>query len=152
MQYIDINTWLVGDILAKADKMTMANSLELRVPFLDTIVASLAGTLPDDFKWRDGVTKYILREAFKGVVPEETRNRKKLGFPTPVRDWFTADRQNIYDTILKNSYIMQKMDMAYIQKLIDDHISKSADNSRKIYALLMLAMWYNVFIQKNDNN
>ena len=152
MQYIDIHTWLVGDILAKADKMTMANSLELRVPFLDMIVADLAKTLPDNFKWHGGVTKYLLREAFKDVIPEETRNRKKLGFPTPVRDWFTADRQKIYDTILQNPYIRQKMDTVYIQKLITDHINKVADNSRKIYALLMLALWHNVFIQKNDNH
>jgi len=151
MQYIDIHTWLVGDILAKADKITMANSLELRVPFLDTVVANLAKTLPDNFKWRNGVTKYLLREAFKDVVPEETRNRKKLGFPTPVRDWFTADRQNIYDTILKNPYIKEKMDTTYIQKLISDHTSKRADNSRKIYALLMLALWYDVFIINSLN-
>jgi asparagine synthase (glutamine-hydrolysing) len=148
MQYIDIHTWLIGDILAKADKMTMANSLELRVPFLDTVVADLAKTLPDNFKWRNGVTKYLLREAFKGVVPEETRNRKKLGFPTPVRDWLTGDRQDVYDTILKNPYIQKKMDTVYIQKLINDHISKSVDNSRKIYALLMLALWYDTFILK----
>ncbi|MFZ2523264.1 MAG: asparagine synthase (glutamine-hydrolyzing), partial [Minisyncoccia bacterium] len=70
MQYIDINTWLVGDILAKADKMTMANSLELRVPFLDVDVANLATKLPDTFKWRRGVTKYLLREAFKDVIPD----------------------------------------------------------------------------------
>jgi asparagine synthase (glutamine-hydrolysing) len=149
MQYIDIHTWLVGDILAKADKMTMANSLELRVPFLDTAVAGLAKTFPDDFKWRNGVTKYLLREAFKDMIPEETRNRKKLGFPTPVRDWFTADRQKIYDTILQNDYIRQKMDTDYIQKLISDHIGKIADNSRKIYALLMLALWYDTFIKKS---
>ena len=148
MQYIDIHTWLIGDILAKADKMTMANSLELRVPFLDTVVANLAKTLPDNFKWRGGATKYLLREAFKDVIPEETRNRKKLGFPTPVRDWFTTDRQDVYDTILKNPYIRQKMDTTYIQKLIDDHTGKIADNSRKIYALLMLALWYDVFINQ----
>ncbi len=152
MQYIDINTWLIGDILAKADKMTMANSLELRVPFLDTVVADLAKTLPDNFKWRGGTTKYLLREAFKDVIPEETRNRKKLGFPTPVRDWFTADRQSVYDTILKNSYIKQKMNTIYIQKLIDDHIAKSADNSRKIYALLMLALWYDIFIENKNKS
>jgi asparagine synthase (glutamine-hydrolysing) len=152
MQYIDINTWLVGDILAKADKMTMANSLELRVPFLDTVVADLAKSLPDNFKWRGGVTKYLLREAFKDIIPEETRNRKKLGFPTPVRDWFTVDRQDVYNTILKNPYIRQKMNVGFIQKLIANHIAKRTDNSRKIYALLMLALWHEVFIEKNDNN
>jgi len=148
MQYIDLNTWLVGDILAKADKMTMAHSLELRVPFLDIEVAHLAATLPDRFKWRSGATKYLLREAFKTILPERVRNRKKLGFPTPVRNWFTKNRTDIYNAITENSYIKSHMDVAYIQKLIDDHISKNSDNSRKIYLLLMLAIWYNTFIEK----
>jgi len=145
MQYIDINTWLVGDILAKADKMTMAHSLELRVPFLDIEVAKIASILPDDFKWRSGVTKYILREAFRKVIPESTRNRRKLGFPTPVRTWLNKDRQDVYDLILKNQYIKSHMSVEYIQKMIDEQISKSADNSRKIYLLLMLSLWYNTF-------
>ena len=149
MQYIDINTWLVGDILAKADKMTMANSLELRVPFLDMEVLKLAQTLPDRFKWHKGVTKYILREAFKKLVPESTRNRKKLGFPTPIRDWFTLERQDTYDTILKNEYIRSNMNTDFIKNLINMHIAKKEDNSRKIYLLLMLALWYDKFI-KND--
>ncbi len=148
MQYIDINTWLVGDILAKADKMTMAHSLELRVPFLDIEVANLSRILPDQFKWRHGVTKYLLRQAFDKIIPEATRNRKKLGFPTPIRNWFTKDRGDLYDTIVKNDYIKSHMDVAYITNLIKDHISKKADNSRKIYTLLMLALWYNVFIEK----
>ena len=148
MQYIDINTWLVGDILAKADKMTMAHSLELRVPFLDIKVARLAATLPDHFKWRNGVTKYLLREAFKTILPESVRKRKKLGFPTPVRDWFTKNRTDIYKTITENSYIKSHMDVTYIQKLIDDHTSKKSDNSRKIYLLFVLAIWYNTFIER----
>jgi len=148
MQYIDIYTWLVGDILAKADKMTMAHSLELRVPFLDIEVARLAATLPDRFKWKGYTTKYLLREAFKKVLPESVRKRKKLGFPTPIRDWFTSEQTDIYDTILKNSYIKSHMDVGYVKKLIDDHTSKKSDNSRKIYLLLILALWYNVFIEK----
>ena len=147
MQYIDIHTWLVGDILAKADKMTMAHSLELRVPFLDMEVAKLAQTLPDTFKWRGGVTKYLLREAFKKILPESTRKRKKLGFPTPVRSWFTREREDIYKTILENSYIKDKMDTLYVRKLIDDHTSGRTDNSRKIYLLLVLAIWYDEFIE-----
>ncbi|MEX2014247.1 MAG: asparagine synthase (glutamine-hydrolyzing) [Parcubacteria group bacterium] len=148
MQYIDIHTWLVGDILAKADKMTMAHSLELRVPFLDSSVATLASELPDSFKWRGGVTKYLLREAFKKVLPESVRLRKKLGFPTPLRDWLTRDRAGVYDTILENPYIKAHMNTGYIQKLIDDHLSKSKDNARKIYLLLALAIWHNVFIER----
>ncbi|MES3004672.1 MAG: asparagine synthase (glutamine-hydrolyzing) [Patescibacteria group bacterium] len=151
MQYIDLNTWLVGDILAKADKMTMANSLELRVPFLDIEVAKLAETLPDKFKWRNGVTKYLLREAFSKVIPETTRNRKKLGFPTPIRNWLTKDRVDLWKTILENEYIKERMDTVYIKQIIDDHTSKKADNARKIYLLLMLALWYDVFIKKNHS-
>lgn len=147
MQYIDINTWLVGDILAKADKMTMANSLELRVPFLDMEVANLARRLPDAFKWHDGVTKYLLREAFRKIIPESTRNRKKLGFPIPIKNWLNKDRTDIYETILKNEYINTHMDINYIYNLIDKHISKRVDNSRKIYILLMLALWYDVYVK-----
>ncbi|MEI6843345.1 MAG: asparagine synthase (glutamine-hydrolyzing) [bacterium] len=147
MQYIDIHTWLVGDILAKADKMTMANSLELRVPFLDTEIARLASVLPDTLKWNGGITKYILRKAFEKRIPETTRNRKKLGFPTPLRDWLTPERKDIYEKILSNEYISSHMDVQYIQKTISDHTEKKADNSRKIYLLLMLALWYNVYIK-----
>lgn len=148
MQYIDIHTWLVGDILAKADKMTMAHSLELRVPFLDIEVAHLASSLPDRFKWKGGITKYLLREAFKKVLPESVRTRKKLGFPTPIRAWFTEDRKDLYNVILDNSYIKSHMNVLEIRRLIGDHISQKVDNSRKIYLLLVFAIWYNVFIQQ----
>lgn len=147
MQYVDIHTWLIGDILAKADKMTMANSLELRVPFLDTEVAKLASSLPDKFKWKNGVTKYLLREAFDSVIPETTRNRKKLGFPTPVRDWFTEDKTDLYEKILQNKYIKENMDIDYIKGLIKDHTDKVCDNSRKIYLLLMFSLWYERFMR-----
>src|SRR3989338_1264140 len=152
MQYVDIHTWLIGDILAKADKMTMAHSLELRVQFLDIEVAHLARTLPDRFKWKfvgwHGTTKYLLREAFKNVLPESVRNRKKLGFPTPVKNWFTNERADVYDTILDNPYVKSHMDISYIKKLIDDHLIKKTDNSRKIYLLFVFSLWYNIFIKR----
>lgn len=157
MQYIDINTWLVGDILAKADKMTMANSLELRVPFLDIEVSELAKTLPDKFKWSGNVTKYLLRESFKKIIPESTRNRKKLGFPTPIKEWLRTDShhlvgdqdKNIYDLILTNKYITKNLNTVDINRLISTHLSGEADNSRKIFLLATLALWYNIFIQDN---
>lgn len=149
MQYIDINTWLVGDILAKADKMTMANSLELRVPFLDIEVAKLARTLPDSFKWRGGVTKYLLREAFSNVIPEGTRNRKKLGFPVPLKDWLNFEHDFVYKKITENRYIKTHMSFGYIDTLIADHVAKRSDNSRKIYTLLMLALWYDKFVNNS---
>ncbi|MBI2086571.1 MAG: asparagine synthase (glutamine-hydrolyzing) [Candidatus Zambryskibacteria bacterium] len=143
MQYIDINTWLVGDILAKADKMTMAHSLELRVPFLDPAVAGLAEILPDRFKWHSGTTKYLLREAFKSVLPESTRKRKKLGFPTPIHNWI--ETEDVKNTIFQNKYIKSHFNLNVVEKLFEN----SRENSRKIYLLLMLALWYNVFITNN---
>lgn len=148
MQYVDINTWLVGDILAKADKMTMAHSLELRVPFLDIEVARVAAILPDRFKWRGRQTKYLLREAFRTLLPESTRIRKKLGFPTPVREWFSAERKWIYELILANTYIRSHFHLAEIENLIQEHLEKKADHSRKLYLLLILAIWYNTFIEE----
>ena len=147
MQYIDIHTWLVGDILAKADKMTMANSLELRVPFLDIEVAKLARTLPDSFKWKGGVTKYALREAFKGIIPEETRHRRKLGFPTPIRVWLRDPACPAYTAIRESKYIQEHLDMDFIKQLISEHTSNTKDNARHIYILYMLALWYTVFME-----
>lgn len=150
MQHVDVRTWLVGDILAKADKMSMAHSLELRVPFLDTEVARLARVLPDSFKWRGRTTKYLLREAFKKVLPESTRNRRKLGFPTPIREWFGKDSQEAYQTIFNSPYIKEKLDIGYIREIIGEHRTGRADHSRKIYLLYCLAVWYNIFIAQKD--
>jgi asparagine synthase (glutamine-hydrolysing) len=144
MQYIDINTWLVGDILAKADKMTMANSLELRVPFLDLKVSEVSKRLADDLKWRGNTTKYILREAFKGLIPEQTKNRRKLGFPVPLNKWLKEEPENFFDIILKNKYINKNFNKTFIESLIENH-KKGKDNARKIYLFLMLSIWYNKF-------
>jgi asparagine synthase (glutamine-hydrolysing) len=87
MQYIDMHTWLRGDILVKADRMTMAHSLELRVPFLDKEVFNVASILASSSTVANGTTKYALREAMKGIVPDSVLYRRKLGFPVPIRHW-----------------------------------------------------------------
>ena len=151
MQYVDIKTWLRGDILAKADKMTMANSLELRVPFLDKEVAEFSETIPDKFKYKDKKTKYILRQAFASILPKTTSDRKKLGFPTPFGAWLKDSPDEVMDIILKNEYIKEYMNMDFIEDLVKKHVSGKiigkVDISRKIYALLMLSLWYNEFIK-----
>ncbi len=147
MQYIDINFWLAGDILAKADKMTMAHSLELRVPFLDTEVGKLSARIPDSLKYKGGKTKYILRKAFEDILPSETAERRKLGFPTPLRIWLKERPEEILNIICDNTYIQKKFNTAYIRQLMAAHLRGRADNSRKIYLLLMLALWYNVYIK-----
>lgn len=147
MQFIDLNFWLPGDILAKADKMTMAHSLELRVPFLDIEVAKVSEKIPDDLKYKHGATKYILRQAFKGILPQETSERKKLGFPTPMKQWLRERPDDVMRMIRNSTYITDHMDMTYIEKLASDHHAHKADNSRKIYLLLMLALWYDLYIK-----
>ncbi|HZS42891.1 MAG TPA: asparagine synthase (glutamine-hydrolyzing) [Candidatus Paceibacterota bacterium] len=151
MQFIDIHTWLPGDILAKADKMTMANSLELRVPFLDVEIAKISGRIPEELKYKNGKTKYILREAFEGILPKATADRKKLGFPTPIRAWLKDPKKAevILKTITDNEYISAKFSLKYIKELSENHLNRKEDNARKLYLLYMLALWYNVFI-KND--
>jgi asparagine synthase (glutamine-hydrolysing) len=152
MQYVDINTWLQGDILAKADKMTMANSLELRVPFLDKEVSDLSETIPDKYKYKDKKTKYILRKAFAKILPKSTSERRKLGFPTPFGAWLKDSPDEVMGLILKNEYIKEHMNMDFIQELVKKHVSGKVigkvDISRKIYALLMLSLWYNNFIKE----
>ncbi len=147
MQYVDINTWLVGDILAKADKMTMAHSLELRVPFLDVRVAEYAKHLPDKLKFASSTTKYALREAFKGLIPSGANKRRKLGFPTELRDWLKSDISMFKDELENNKLINQYIKKTEIQKLINNHTSGKNDESRKLFALYTLALWHNTFFK-----
>src|SRR5699024_3301823 len=95
MQHLDLFTWLRGDILVKADKITMANSLELRVPFLDRAVFEVAQSLPLDQKITRQTTKYALRRALEGIVPPHVLHRRKLGFPVPLRHWLAGPE--LYD-------------------------------------------------------
>ncbi len=150
MQYIDLNFWLPGDILAKADKMTMAHSLELRVPFLDIEVAKISARIPEVFKYKNGTTKYILRKAFESILPKTTASRKKLGFPTPIKQWLKKQPEEVMNVIKTNSYIQKKFNSAYIEQLETEHVSGKKDNARKIYVLLMFALWYNTFIEKRS--
>ncbi len=146
MQYIDIHTWLPGDILAKADKMTMAHSLEVRVPFLDKEVARFAQTIPDRFKFMNGTTKYLLRKAAKVFVPPRTQVRKKLGFPIPLARWLRADPHKS-NTITTHPFIKEHFNIACIENLITDHLLGHKDNARKIFIFMMLIAWYDVFFK-----
>ncbi len=147
MQYVDIHMWLTGDILAKADKMTMAHSLELRVPFLDREVAAFAGTIPDRLKYKDGTAqnaKYLLRKAAKEFVPPTTQKRKKLGFPVPLAEWLRV-RTDWQEKLIQHPFIVSHFKVEIIKKLIDDHVSGRTDNARKLFIFLMLAAWYDAY-------
>ena len=145
MQLVDMHYWLRGDILAKADRMTMAHSLELRVPYLDVDVAAVSARIPDSLKYRDGTTKWLLRRAFRGRVPQATEARDKLGFPTPFRHWLRDDPVAVMAPIRRSGFLREILDMEAVEDLAAAHAAGTADNSRRIFVLLMLALWHEAF-------
>jgi asparagine synthase (glutamine-hydrolysing) len=149
MQLIDMEYWLRGDILAKADRMTMAHSLELRVPYLDPKVAEVSSQIADSLKYRDSTTKWILRRAFRGRVPQTTEKRAKLGFPTPLRFWLSAEPETVLAPIRESRLIAELMDAEYIELLASEHAEGIADHSRRIFVLLMLALWHKAYFAES---
>ncbi|MCR8845196.1 asparagine synthase (glutamine-hydrolyzing) [Paenibacillus sp. SC116] len=150
MQYIDMNLWMPGDILAKADKLTMAHSLELRVPFLDRKVFDVARTIPMKYRIAEGTTKYALRQAMNGIVPDSILNRPKLGFPVPMRDWLRTDRAGIMWEQISASGIDPIVNLTQVEDMFRRHQAGQGDYSRKIWTLYVFALWHNTYI-KNSN-
>ncbi len=148
MQYIDIHTWMRGDILLKADRVTMAHSLELRVPFLDKEVFRVASQIPTSLKTADGTTKYVLRKAAEGIVPDHVLNRKKLGFPVPIRHWLKDEMNDWAKKIIRESDTDHLLNKTYILNLLEDHCQGKADNSRKIWTVLMFMVWHQIYVEK----
>jgi asparagine synthase (glutamine-hydrolysing) len=148
MQYIDIHTWMRGDILLKADRVTMAHSLELRVPFLDKEVFAVASKIPTSLKTANGTTKYILRKAAEGIVPDHVLDRKKLGFPVPIRHWLKNEMNEWAKKIIRESNTDHLINKQYVLNLLDDHCQGKADNSRKIWTVLMFMVWHQVYVEE----
>lgn len=147
MQYIDINTWLEGDILLKADKMSMAHSLELRVPFLDKKVLKCAESLTLSQKVSKHNTKVLLREAFKDIVPPYMKEKKKLGFPTPIRVWLKSDLGKYVVEIINSADVDSLINKEYVLNLLDEHIKGKHDNSRKVWTVFMFCLWHQLYIE-----
>lgn len=148
MQHLDLFTWLRGDILVKADKMTMANSLELRVPFLDPEVFAVAARLPYQAKITRTTTKYALRRALEPIVPAHVLNRPKLGFPVPIRHWLRAGE------LLEWAYEMtgasqagHLIDLAAVVRMLDEHREGSSDHSRRLWTVLIFMLWHAIFVE-----
>lgn len=146
MQYLDMNLWLPNDILLKADKMTMANSLELRVPFLDTEVFNHSITIDDKYKINNGITKYIFREASKQLLPNEWSKRKKKGFPVPFSIWLKDKKiyKEVHDTF-NSEFAKEFFEVDKINKLLDDHYHNKKNNGRKVYTIYCFLLWYKIY-------
>ncbi|MFD0522951.1 asparagine synthase-related protein [Paractinoplanes durhamensis] len=153
MQYVDLHTWLPGDILHKADRMSMAHSLELRVPFLDKAVYAAAAGLPTALKLppHSQTTKHALREAMRGIVPESVRSRRKLGFPTPTRIWLKGTIGDWVGGLLADSQAGYLLDLTYAQRLLADHRAGLADNSRKVWTVAMFCLWHAMAVEHTIN-
>ena len=147
MQYVDLFTWLRGDILVKADKMTMANSLELRVPFLDIEVFDVAAGITLDQKITRETTKYALRRALRDIVPAHVLNRAKLGFPVPIRHWLKDEMYDWAREIISSSQTGELVDPAFALQLLDAHRAGPHDYSRKIWTLLVFFLWHGIFVE-----
>lgn len=148
MQHVDLFTWLRGDILVKADKMTMANSLELRVPFLDPEVFRVATGIPLTEKITKQTTKHALRRALADIVPPHVLHRRKLGFPVPIRHWLRAEMYDWARAVITDSGTDHLLDTAAVLRMLDDHRDGVLDHSRRIWALLVFMLWHGIFVEQ----
>ncbi|WAL67265.1 asparagine synthase (glutamine-hydrolyzing) [Amycolatopsis cynarae] len=147
MQHVDLFTWLRGDILVKADKVTMANSLELRVPFLDAEVFKVAAGIPLEEKITKETTKYALRRALEGIVPAHVINRRKLGFPVPIRLWLRDEMYDWARGIIVESQTDALLDKQAVLRMLDEHRTGPLDHSRRIWALVVFMLWHGIFVE-----
>ena len=147
-QVLDLNLWLVDDILLKADKMSMAHSIELRVPFLDKEVMKVAAKVPTRYRVNDIDTKYAFRLASKKSLPEAWANRKKIGFPVPIRLWLREEKyfnqvKSAFESETASKFFNQKE----ILKLLQDHYEGTANNQRKVWTIFMFLLWYKRYFE-----
>jgi asparagine synthase (glutamine-hydrolysing) len=145
-QYLDLKLWLQGDILLKADKMSMAHSIELRVPFLDKEVMKVGEMIPTKYKINKENTKFALREAARDALPDEWAKRPKKGFPVPIKFWFREEKYyNLVKERFASDYAKEFFDTTKIMKLLDDHFNGKTNSSRKIYTIYTFLIWYKRF-------
>ena len=150
LQYVDMHTWMIYDILLKADRMSMANSLELRVPFLDKKMLELSTRIPSRYRAANETTKIALRGAAIKQLPERTANKKKLGVPVPLNDWLREDKYYNKVKAAFQSDIAEKFFVtSELMKLLDDHKSGKALNMQKIWSFYTFILWYEQFFVLN---
>jgi asparagine synthase (glutamine-hydrolysing) len=149
MQLVDINTWLAGDILVKADRMTMAHSLELRVPFLDREVMAVAARLAREEKIGQGTTKLALRTAMSEVLPKAAAERAKLGFPVPVGHWLRGGCYGFADRLLREAQTGEWIDRAAALRLLERFRAGDPEAEwRHVWVLIVFSLWHQVFVER----
>ena len=152
MQYLDMNMWMVGDILLKADRMSMANSLELRVPFLDKEVFKVASSLPTELRVNKQNTKYAMRKAAVRHLPEATAEKEKLGFPVPTRVWLRDEKYyNVVKRKFEGKTAQKFFNTEALVRWLDEHFSGKEDNSRRVWTVYVFLVWYDIYFDENSD-
>jgi asparagine synthase (glutamine-hydrolysing) len=148
MQYLDVKSWLVDDLLIKADRMSMAASLELRVPFLDHRVMELAARMPSKYRLKGGQTKYLIKKALEPYLPRHIIYRRKQGFPTPLAQLFKGPlKQYVRDILVsERSFDRGLFEPARIRQLVDEHAGGVSDHHKLLWRLLVLELWHRTFV------
>jgi asparagine synthase (glutamine-hydrolysing) len=151
MLYTDWKTFLPELNLAYCDKLSMAASVETRVPYLDNEIVDFMCSVPPDLKIRGITSKYLLREAVKDLVPAQIIRRRKAGFGAPIRTWLRRDLREMVDDLLSPERIAARgyFDAAAVRRMIEDDRQGSVDNTYRIWALLTLEVWHQVFLEGN---
>jgi asparagine synthase (glutamine-hydrolysing) len=146
--YLDGKTYLPGDILVKVDRMSMANSLETRAPLLDHKLIEFVQTIPASLKLRGLETKYILKRAVTGLIPDEIIHRPKQGFDVPIKRWFNHELRQMLDDTLADQRTRERgyFNQQAVQALLAEHRRGRRDNARHLWGLLMLELWHRTFI------
>ncbi len=151
MQYCDLNTWLKSDILVKGDRLSMGNSLEVRVPYLDKEVFEAAKVLTSSDKLSHGTTKYILRHAFRDLLNDETVMRPKLGYPVPVRLWLKNELYDWARNIITSPYADEFIDKNVVLKMLEDHRNGVRDNYKPLWNIMTFITWYKLYVGELEN-
>jgi len=146
--YTDLKTYLCGDILVKVDRMSMANSLEVRAPILDHNVIEFAASIPADLKYRCGEKKYILKQTFQQVLPKEVMYRKKMGFSVPLADWFRGEIKEFafYNLFSKDAGVAHFFNVAFLREIWNNHQAGIRNYTTILWTLLMFELWYREFM------
>jgi asparagine synthase (glutamine-hydrolysing) len=140
-QYVDMESYLPGDILVKVDRATMAYSLESRAPWLDHRLVEFAGALPPSFKLRRNSGKLILKSAMSPYLPGEVIRRMKMGFGVPLAKWFRSSLRQVFEDVAFGRDTTDYFDLMFLRRLWAEHLSESADHSRKLWAVLAFGIW-----------
>jgi asparagine synthase (glutamine-hydrolysing) len=148
-----MKTYLPGGILVKVDRMSMANSLEVRAPILDYTLMEYAATIPSHYKFKDGEKKYILKEAFKDDLPPDILYRKKMGFDVPLARWLRTELKDLAERVIFYSEggLSDFFDMQYIKSLWDQHQAERYDHSIVIWSILIFQIWWNTYMRPRSS-